>query len=396
MRMGRVWAALCLAAFGLCLTVAAGEGKFKLGGFFQLTGGNSAFGIEARTASVLAIDESNAAGGFNGQQIDFIVYDTQGSAEEAVKVAAKLIEVDKVDACLGSINSSEVLAAARYFNDAKIPLFGMGTSPTWMAENWPYVFRAAVNNALSAPLIVNMAKTLGMTKLATFKGQDDSSLATANSFIKDAKSKGIEIVADESYDLGDTDFSPQIATIIHSEPHAVFLSVIGDTGPVVVKQLRQFGYTGIILYKESFMVAQIEVAGKAAANNILFANPYVTYTSLEECDIPIVLDFLKKYAAKHGGPCKTDSAYRGWDTMMVLKEAVKIAGKNDRESITAAVSKVNIPGLGGQLNFTRGSREGYGTEFNTFAFIDQKNILFSKWLAAGGYEAYKKATGNKH
>lgn len=389
---------LCLAALAavvfLCASARAGE-TFKLGAFLQLTGSMSAYGLEARDSLQLAIDEVNKNGGLNGQQIEFIPYDTQGSAEEAIKIASKLIDVDKVNAVVGSVNSNEVLAAARYLNDAKIPTFGLGTSPTWMAEGWPFIFRGSYNNGLSALLVVDIAERLGMKKLAIFKGQDDASLATANAFQGDAEKRGFEIVANESYDLGDSDFSAQVANIIDSEPHAVFLSVIGEAGPVIVKQLRNLGYTGIILYKESFMVAQVEIAGKEAATNILFPNPYVTYDKVEDCDIPIVRAFLEKYNAAYGTPCKTDSAYRAWDTVMIIQETAKQAGANDHQSLRDAVRKVKMPGLGGELDFTSGNGEGYN-KFNLFAFIDQKNILLDTWIANGGYEKYKEQTGNEY
>lgn len=391
---GKQWLALFMAALCLTVTVSAGE-TFKLGAFLQLTGSMSAYGLESRNSIELAVAEINAKGGLNGQLIEFIPYDTQGSAEEAVKIASRLIDVDKVNAVVGSVNSNEVLAAARYLNDAKIPTLGLGTSPTWMAERRPYIFRGSYNNALSALLVVDIMAQLGMDKVAVFKGQDDASLSTARAFMGEVKRRGYEVVADESYDLGDNDFSAQVANIIDSEPHAVFLSVIGEAGPVIVKQLRQLGYTGIILYKESFMVAQVEIAGKSAATDILFPNPYVTYESVTDCDIPLVRAFLEKYQAKHGSPCKTDSAYRAWDTMMILQEAARIAGSNEREAIREALHKVKMPGLGGQLDFTDGSGEGY-KKFNLFAFIDQKNILLDKWIADGGYEAYKAKTGNKH
>jgi branched-chain amino acid transport system substrate-binding protein len=386
-------ALLCLF-LGLGTAASAGE-TFKLGAFLQLTGSMSAYGLESRNSIELAVAEINAKGGLNGQLIQFIPYDTQGSAEEAVKIASRLIDVDKVNLVIGSVNSNEVLAAARYLNDAKIPTLGLGTSPTWMAEGWPYIFRGSYNNGLSALLVVDIMERLGMSEVAVFKGQDDASLSTARAFAGEVNRRGYEIVADESYDLGDNDFSAQVANIIDSEPHAVFLSVIGEAGPVIVKQLRQLGYTGIILYKESFMVAQVEIAGKDAATDILFPNPYVTYDNIADCDIPIVHAFLEKFQAKYGHPCKTDSAYRAWDTMMIIQEAARIAGANDRESIRAAIHKVNMPGLGGQLDFTDGSGEGY-KKFNLFAFIAQKNLLLDKWIADGGYEAYKKKTGNEY
>lgn len=369
---------------------------FKIGGFLQLTGGNSAYGIEAKKAIELAVKHINEQGGFNGQQIEFIPYDTQGSPEEAVKVVTRLIETDKVDACIGSVNSGEVLAAAGFLNDAGIVTFGLGTAASWMEKDWPYVFRAAMNNSIAAPLTVDLLEKLGLTSVAIFKGQDDASLSTAAIFGETCEERGIKVLADESYDAGDTDFSAQIANMINSGAQCVYISVIGETGPIIVKQLRQYGYDGIIFDKESFMVSQIEIAGKDAANYIAFANPYVTYNSAEECDIEIVREFLEKYTEEYGECAATDSAYRGWDTMMALWEATKIAESNESEAIREAVHKISgLPGLGGTLDYTTGNREGYN-QFNSFILVDGKNILFDKWLENGGYEEYKKATGRSH
>jgi len=374
---------------------ASNSDTFKLGAFLQLTGGNSAYGLEAKNAIELAVEYINEQGGFNGQQIEFIPYDTQGSPEEAVKIATKLIETDKVNAVIGSVNSGEVLAAAGYLNDAGIITFGLGTSPTWMEKDWPFVFRASMNNKTAAPLTADMLVKLGLKSVGIFKGQDDASLSTAEAFKQACAERGITVTADESYDAGDTDFSAQIANILNSNPQTVYISVIGETGPIIVKQLRQYGYNGIIFDKESFMISQIEIAGKEASNYIAFANPYVTYSNVEDCDIPLVRDFIERYNAKYGKLPATDSSYRGWDTMMVLWEAAKIAGSNESDALRQAVHQVKIDGLGGTLDYTKGDREGYSV-FNTFILVDGKNVLYDKWIANGGYEAYKQATGRAY
>lgn len=374
---------------------ATDSDSFKLGAFLQLTGGNSAYGLEAKNAIELAVEYINEQGGFNGQKIQFIPYDTQGSPEEAVKIATKLIENDKVNAVIGSVNSGEVLAAAGYLNDAGIVTFGLGTSPTWMEKDWPFVFRASMNNKTAAPLTADMLVKLGLKSVGIFKGQDDASLSTAEAFKKACEERGIKVTADESYDAGDTDFSAQIANILNTNPQTVYISVIGETGPIIVKQLRQYGYNGIIFDKESFMISQIEIAGKEASNYIAFANPYVTYSKVEDCDIPLVRDFIERYEAKYGNLPATDSSYRGWDTMMVLWEASKIAGSNEPDAIRQAVHQVKIDGLGGTLDYTKGDREGYSI-FNTFILVDGKNVLFDKWIENGGYDAYKQATGRAY
>lgn len=372
----------------------ASDGKFVIGSYLQLTGGNSAYGNEANNAIKLAIEEINAAGGLNGEEITYIPYDTQGLPEEAVKVVSKMLSNDNVDLIIGSVNSSEVLAAAGKVNDAGVLHFGLGTASSWMAKGWPYVFRATMNNDIAAPVTADMVKTLGITTIGIFHGQDDAALQTSKTFADACKERGIEVVANESYDPGDTDFSAQIASILSKNPQSVYIAVIGETGPIIVKQLRQYGYSGIIFDKESFMFSQIEIAGEAASNYIAFANPYVTYATTEDCDIPIVQEFMKKYRDEYGSEVKTDSAYRGWDTMMVIQEAAKRAGKNDTQALIDAIYTItDMPGLGGVFDYSKKNNEGYQT-FNSFILIDKKNILFDKWFEEGGYEKYKEATGN--
>ena len=127
---------------------------------------------------------------------------------------------------------------------------------------------------------------------------------------------GIEVVARESYDAGDTDYSAQITKMMSANPDCILISVIGETGGPLVRQLRQNGYTGIILNKESFMDSQIEIAGAEASNYIAFANPYVTYVR-RRLRHPYMKEFLQRYLDIR--PDGQDRLrHRGWDTVMVM------------------------------------------------------------------------------
>jgi ABC-type branched-subunit amino acid transport system substrate-binding protein len=144
--------------------------------------------------------------------------------------------------------------------------------------------------------------------------------------------------------------------------------------------------------KESFSNAYAAVAGAENSNYIAFVYPYVSYAALEDCTIPYMKEFLQRYQDAYGILPSSEAAYRGWDTMMSMWEASKIAGKNDSESLRAATHQVKIEGLGGTLDYTKGDREGY-SEFNSFILIDGKSILLNDWLEAGGMDEYKAATG---
>ncbi|MBQ6496863.1 MAG: ABC transporter substrate-binding protein, partial [Firmicutes bacterium] len=105
-----------------------------------------------------------------------------------------------------------------------------------------------------------------------------------------------------------------------------------------------------------------------------------------------VKEFLQNYFDEYGEMVQHESAYRGWDTMMSMWEASKIAGANDSESLREATHKVKIEGMGGQIDFTDGSREAYSV-FKSFMLVGGKNYDLETWMTNGGYDSYKEVTG---
>jgi branched-chain amino acid transport system substrate-binding protein len=366
-------------------TPAGDEDYYVVGCAQPLSGNNALYGEAAYNAAALAVEKVNAAGGVNGRQIKLISYDDQGSPEEAVKIAMKMIDVDKVDAVVQSVISSCILAAGKYLNDAGVITFGTGGSPTWMAEDWPYVFRACLNTDYVMPNLVEMMQEMNLNSAAIFQGQDDAGKAAGDSFAAECKAAGITVTTVESYVEGDTDFSGQVAKMIDSGAESMFIALLGSTQPIIVKQLRQFGYEGVIINKEIFQLDGVQIAG-AASDYTVFAYPYLCYDSVDDCDIPIMKEFLTLYANAYGATPTTDCAYRAWDSVMVLAEGAAIAGSNDSDALRDAIMTVSdFECLGGTFNYTAGDREGLHA-FNKFVVVDQGYMLFSEWMASGGYD----------
>lgn len=373
---------------------ASGD-TFHLASYLQLSGVNSVAGISAMNGIDLAIKYINDNGGVNGQTITIDHYDTTGSTEEAVKIVQRILNSD-VDAVLGSVNSNEVAACIPYLNEAGIYNFGLGTGASWMEDDsMIYTFRASCNNNRTVPADVDMIEELGYETIAVMNSTDDSAKTTADTFVAECEARGLTILTQQQCDQEDTDFSGQIAQLLAANADVIFMSLQGNTFGPFTKQLRNAGYTGMIASAQAMSNDQLEIAGLAPNTNYIFvAYPYVTYNSIEECTIPIVTEFLERYYDAYGEMPQHESAYRGWDTMMVLWEASKIAGSNDSEALREATNQVVIDGLGGTLDYTNGDREGYAA-FNGFIKMDNVDLLFSDWLADGGYEAYLEATGNE-
>jgi branched-chain amino acid transport system substrate-binding protein len=61
-----------------------------------LTGTSALSGQMQERGARLAIEAINAKGGINGRLLELVVYDDQGTPENAVTAVTRLIEVDKV------------------------------------------------------------------------------------------------------------------------------------------------------------------------------------------------------------------------------------------------------------------------------------------------------------
>ncbi len=366
---------------------------FKIGMGTTLSANAAIYGQEAVNGALLALEYINANGGFNGVPGELIYYDAS-SAEDAVKVAQKLIQTDNVNAVIESNGSSMAMAAAPYYEEAHILCLPMGNSPAFTQQGWKYIYHATMNNSFTAEVVEDLVANLGVTEVAIIKSDDDNGLNAAAVFKAAAEKDGIKIVAEETINSADTDFSGQCAKMVAANPQTVFMSVSGDGNGTFVKQFRGFGYNGLIFSKESMTSSMIDVAGEENAKYICFSNPYVTYAALEDCDIENVHSFIERYIAKYGGLNQTEICYRSYDIVMTLWEASKLAGSNEGEALLAVMDKVKFEALGGTIDFTSGDHEAYHS-FNSFVEINRKNLLYEAWMNNGGYAAYKAETGRE-
>ncbi len=87
-----VLAAACLVGAG-----AAGAAEtIKIGCLAPLTGPAAADGLSVQNSLQLALERVNAEGGVLGQKVELVIYDDRGEAKDAIALARKLIEQDKI------------------------------------------------------------------------------------------------------------------------------------------------------------------------------------------------------------------------------------------------------------------------------------------------------------
>lgn len=365
---------------------------FKIGFYSPLTGSAATQGTAAQNSVALYIKELNERGGLLGMKVEGVYYDDASDTEEAVKIATKLVEVDKVDFVVSSIISNCVMASGQILEDAQIPFFGMGFSPTFMQQGWKYCVRPTLNSARSIPYLTTVMKEFGFTSVAIFEGQDDYGASAGKSMREACEADGITVTTTENYVSGDTDFSGQVAKILGTNPDCVFLGVLGSEVGNAMKQFRQFGYDGILFYSEPLQQDHYDIAGDAT-DHIAFAFPYVTYTDINDCTDDFMMQFLEKYSAEYNELPKGEAAYRAWDAMSVLEEAVTEAGTKDGEAVLEAIYNIkDFRALGGMMDFTNRDGECL-TDFAMYVVVDQKSIAYDTWKASDDYKEFSAQMG---
>ena len=371
---------------------SAKEDFFVLGVQQPLTGDNAIAGNAALEAVKLFADQKNKQGGFLGKQIKVVSYDDQGTSEEAVKVANKIVQIDKANAVIGSLISSDLFASGHIFEDAKTITFGIGLSPTWMKQGWKYFFRANMNTDFGIPSLVNVINNnFGIKSAAIIRGEDDSALTAANAFTSECEKRGIKVTITTSFAASDTDFSGQIAAMLATKPDTIFMSTLNYMLGTFMKQLRGFGYKGLVFSKELFTIDQLQV-GQQYANGYMFMSSYVTYPSVEVCNEEPLKTYLQQYKDAYGKMPQHDCAFRAWDAMLALDAAIKIANSLKPDDIRDAVFKVkDLKGLGGNLDFTNGTGEGL-LDVKTYVIQDMNYIPVQTWIDQGGYDKFKTQT----
>lgn len=266
-------AVTCLLVLSVAMSTV-GADPIKIGLHAPLTGFAAADGLSVKQSVELAVQQLNAAGGINGRPVQLITYDDRADAKEAVAVAYKLIEQDKVVAVVGGSYSSPMRAVAPIYQQAKVPMVaGFAVHPD-ITKAGDYVFRVGmlgpIEGAAAAEVVgtILKGKTVGLMTM-----DNDFGRALAVGFRARAAVLGLNIVWESLYPLGEMDFTPYLTRLRQLNPDVVFASGYYNEAAQFCKQAKQMGLKSQIFGEEGFDTPKfIEIAGAASEGVIIVTN----------------------------------------------------------------------------------------------------------------------------
>jgi len=338
--------ALVLLAGAACTKKAENTNEIVVGEYGSFSGSEATFGQSTSEGVKLAFAEKNKLGGVKGKQLRLISLDNQGKPEEARAAVQRLVTQDRVVAVLGEVASSRSLAAAPVAQQYQVPMITPSSTNPKVTEVGDYIFRVCFIDPFQGLVMAKFAALeIKKKRVAILRDvKSDYSTGLADVFAAEFKKLGGTIVADESYQAGETDFKAQLTQLKGKNPEAIFVPGYYTEVGLIARQTRQLGMSIPLLGGDGWDSEKLSELGQDAIKGSYFSNHYTT-----ESTEPVVTEFIRKYREAYKGKTPDGLGALGYDAANILIEAMErtteITPKNIRDEIAKTKNFVGVTGV---------------------------------------------------
>jgi urea transport system substrate-binding protein len=297
-------------------------------------------------ATLMAIEEVNAAGGVLGRRLEAVVVDGQSDWDVFAKEAEFLLTDRKVAVVFGCWTSASRKTVKPVFEKHDGLLFypvqyeGIEQSPN-------IVYTGAAPNQQIIPAVSWAHNTLGKRRFFLV-GSDYVFPRSANAIIRDyVTALGAEIVGEEYVPLGSRDVAHVITAIQDSKPDVILNTINGDSNIPFFQALRAAGIRPAELPTFSFSIAEPELQSLDLKSMV---GDYAAWNYFQAIDSPqnarFVAEFRKRYGADRVVSDPLEAAYFG---VHLWAKAAQDAGSIAPGDVTRAVRDLSYDAPGGMV-----------------------------------------------
>jgi len=340
---------------------ATGE-PIKIGAVVSLTGSYAGLGEPEKQVMELEVERINEAGGVNGRPIEVIYEDDATDEAKAVAAAGKLIDQEGVIAIIGATGTGQTMAIRTEVERAGIPQVSMAGG-TVITENFsPLVFQTPWSNTIVVPFTMEALKEAGIERIGVITDSGGFGKDGRAVIAKDAPAAGVTVVADETFNPGDSDMTAQLTKIKASEAEALVIWTAGKEAATILQNAKQLGLT-LPIYGSHGNARQefIDGAGDAAegvrlaAGKILRPEAYGEGTD----EHAVATGFVDRFEAEYDVAPSTFAGH-AYDALYIVVEAARrIEGDITPEALRDEIEKTDgFVGIGGTFSFSASDHNG--------------------------------------
>ena len=344
-----------LALSGLMATAAQAADTLRIALPGPTTGPVAQYGSMVREGAFTAIEQINAAGGINGQQLEGVVIDDACEPKQGPIAANRAINED-IHFVVGHVCSGATIAAAAIYDEEGVLMITpSATAPALTdGKNYEYIFRVTGRDDQQGPAaaqyILDVAKP---KKVAILHDKQSYGQGIANAVRVTLEKAGLKPVLFEGINAGDADYS---AIITKLRSQGVDFVYYGGYHPEMGLLLRQAAEQGV---KAKFMGPEgagnpdINAIAGNAVEGMLLTLP--KDFSTDPANAAIVKAFQAKKRDASGA--FQLSAYAA---VQAIVDGIKATGSDDPEQVAKWLHANTVKTPVGELKWTaQGDLESY-------------------------------------
>ncbi len=324
-------------------------GTLKIGLQGPMTGDYALEGQGFEKAVKLLVEQTNAAGGINGQKVELLVEDDKGDPKEASLVADRLA-AKKIIAVIGAYNSSATEPASAIYNrEGILHITPSSTATRLTQKGYQNFFRTAFLDDRQGLFAAEfMIKVLNAKAIALLHDNSTYAQGLAEWTKKYLEERKANVVFYDAINPKDTDFTATLTKIKAANPDVIYFTGYYAQGGLLLKQAPQVGLKAQWIGGNAMNNPDlIKIAGVENTKGV-----YVTTEPLPgDLDYPEAKKFIADYKAKYGTEPESVWTVMAADAYRVIEQAIKATKSTDPKKLAEYLHKdfKNFPGITGPI-----------------------------------------------
>ncbi|MDR1852505.1 MAG: branched-chain amino acid ABC transporter substrate-binding protein [Propionibacteriaceae bacterium] len=333
----------------------------KIGVIAPLTGDLSSFGKGIQYSVQLAVKQANESGAIPGWTLEVVPLDDQATPDVGQNAANQLASMDDVIALVGTMNSSVAQPVQPIVDAANIAMVSPANTNTSLTKGAdlenpvrPYksFYRLCASDDKQGPFAAKYLLTKGIKTAATVHDKKVYGQGLVDAFTEYYEANGGKVVAAETINPEDTDYSTVVTKVKSANPEIVYYGGEYPQGAPLSAQMKDAGLKVAEIGGDGNYTTEYQKLAGEAAEGDLTTSVGAPLDTLDSAKA-----YLDGYAA--GGYDVDPGAYGGYayDAANVIIEALKTTlkdaadVKSAREATVAAIQNVKIEGATGEIAF---------------------------------------------
>ena len=243
------------------------SGNLKIGVLVPLTQTSASYGEDVRAGVELAQKQ------YGKNSIEVIYEDSKCDVKAATDAAIKLVTIDHVQAIIGDVCWTEIVA--KITEPAKVLVMSTGSAQSEVRDAGDYVFRLKLDSSVDSKALADkLYKDFGARKISLLHVNDNWGTGIAVNFRAQFEKLGGQIVTADAFKQTDNDFRTYLSKIKSVAPDYIMMTGYPGQAGLIAKQARELGVSAkLAAYRGGIGDETINLGG-SAAEGLIFIDEF--------------------------------------------------------------------------------------------------------------------------